>query len=133
VALYLALPSKLTVGPRWLLPSLEGMLLMGLAISTPYRHHTQSPGRRRTSIGLIAVVTAANFVAEGLLIHYLLKGGGTGGRALVLSAAQIWFTNVTVFGLRFWEVDRGGPIYAPLPSPARLTFSFPRWAPRSHR
>jgi hypothetical protein len=26
---------------------------------------------------LIAVVTAANFAAEGLLVHYLLKGGGT--------------------------------------------------------
>jgi hypothetical protein len=109
VVLYVALPSRLTVGPRWLAPCLEGLLLFGLAISTPYRHHSQSPVRRRMSIGLIAVVTAANFAAEGLLVHYLLKGGGTGGRALVLSAAQIWFTNVAVFGLWFWEIDRGGP------------------------
>jgi hypothetical protein len=72
------------------------LLLFGLEISTPYRHHTQSPVRRRISIGLIAVVTAANFAAEGLLVHYLLTGGATGGRSLVLSAAQIWFTNVAV-------------------------------------
>jgi hypothetical protein len=99
VVLYVALPARLTVGPRWLVPSLEGVLLFGLAISTPYRHHTQSPVRRRIAIGLIALVTAANFAAEGLLVHYLLRGNTTGGRTLVLSAAQIWFTNVAVFGL----------------------------------
>ena len=79
--LYVALPARLTVGPRWLVPSLEGVLLLGLAVSTPYLHHTQSPVRRRVSIGLIAIVTAANFAAEALLVHYLLKGGGSGGRA----------------------------------------------------
>jgi hypothetical protein len=68
VALYVALPTRLTVGPHWLIPSLEGVLLFGLAISTPYRHHTQSPVRRRMSLGLIAIVTAANFTAEGLLV-----------------------------------------------------------------
>jgi hypothetical protein len=75
VVLYVALPTRLTVGPRWLVPSLEGVLLFGLVISTPYLHHTQSPIRRRISIGLIAVVTAANFTAEGLLVHYLLRSG----------------------------------------------------------
>jgi uncharacterized membrane protein len=130
--LYAALPSRLTVGPRWLLPSLEGVLLLGLAISTPYRHHTQSPVRRRMSIGLIAVVTAANFAAEGLLVHYLLKGGGSGGRSLVLSAAQIWFTNVAVFGLWFWEVDRGGPHMRTAPEPRAPDFLFPQMgAPES--
>jgi hypothetical protein len=65
VVLYVALPSRLTVGPGWLVPSLEGLLLLSLAISTPYLHHTQAPARRRLSIGLIAIVTAANFTAEG--------------------------------------------------------------------
>jgi hypothetical protein len=58
---YVALPSQLTVGLRWLVPALEGVLLLGLAVSTPSRHHTQAPIRRRVSIGLIAIVTAANF------------------------------------------------------------------------
>jgi hypothetical protein len=132
VVLYVALPTKLTVGPRWLVPSLEGVLLLGLAISTPYRHHTQSPVRRRISIGLIAVVTATNFTAEGLLVHYLLKGGGSGGRSLVFSAAEIWFTNVAVFGLWFWEVDRGGPHVRTAPEPRAPDFLFPQMgAPES--
>jgi hypothetical protein len=126
VVLYVALPARLTVGPRWLVPSLEGVLLFGLAISTPYLHHTQSPVRRRVSIGLIAIVTAANFAAEALLVHYLLKGGGSGGRSLVLSAAQIWFTNVAVFGLWFWEIDRGGPHMRTAPKPHAPDFLFPQ-------
>jgi hypothetical protein len=132
VVLYVALPSRLTVGPRWLVPSLEGVLLFGLVISTPYRHHTQSPVRRRASVGLIVVVTAANFAAEGLLVHYLLQGGGSGGRTLVLSAAQIWFTNVAAFGLWFWEVDRGGPHMRTAPEPRTPDFLFPQMgAPKS--
>jgi hypothetical protein len=129
IVLYVVLPAKLTVGPRWLIPSLEGVLLLGLAISTPYRHHTQSPVRRRVSIGLIAIVTAANFTAEGLLVHYLLRGGsgsGNGGRSLVFSAAQIWFTNAAVFGLWFWEVDRGGPHTRTAPEPHAPDFMFPQ-------
>jgi hypothetical protein len=130
VVLYAALPTRLTVGPRWLVPALEGVLLLGLAISTPYRHHTQSPVRRRVSIGLIAIVTAANFAAEGLLVHYLLNGNATGGRTLVLSAAQIWFTNVAVFGLWFWEVDRGGPHVRTAPEPRAPDFLFPQMGAR---
>jgi hypothetical protein len=126
VALYVALPTRLTVGPRWLVPSLEGLLLFGLVISTPYLHHTQSPVRRRITIGLVALVTAANFTAEGLLVHYLLRGGGTGGRTLVFSAAQIWFTNVMVFGLWFWEVDRGGPHMRTAREPHAPDFMFPQ-------
>lgn len=124
--LYLALPSKLTVGPRWLLPSLEGMLLVGLAVSTPYRHHTQSPIPRRVSIGLVAVVTIANFTALGLLVHLLLEPNGAVGRDLVVSAGQIWLTNATVFGLWFWEIDRGGPHVRTRPDPQIPDFLFPQ-------
>jgi uncharacterized membrane protein len=107
--LYLALPGRLTLGPRWLLPLFEGVLLLGLAISTPYRHHSQSPTRRRLSIGLIALVTAANFTALGLLVHLLLERNTAAGRDLIIAAGQIWLTNVAVFALWYWEVDRGGP------------------------
>jgi hypothetical protein len=126
IVLYLALPAKLTVGPHWLVPALEGALLLGLVVSTPYLHHTQSPFHRRLTIGLVALVTAANFTAEGLLINNLLKGGGSGGRDLVLSAAAIWFTNVAVFGLWFWEVDRGGPHMRTAPKPHAPDFLFPQ-------
>jgi len=124
--LYLALPGKLTLGPRWLLPSFEGVLLIGLAVSTPYRHHSQSPVHRRVSIGLIALVTIANFVALGLLVHLLLERNTAAGRDLIIAAGQIWLTNVAVFALWFWEIDRGGPHMRTTPDPRILDFLFPQ-------
>lgn len=124
--LYLALPGRLTLGPRWLLPLFEGVLLAGLAISTPYRHHSQSPARRRLSIGLIALVTAANFTALGLLVHLLLERNTAAGRDLIIAAGQIWLTNVAVFALWFWEVDRGGPHVRTKSEPLIPDFLFPQ-------
>jgi hypothetical protein len=37
IVLYLVLPARLTVGPRWLVPGLEGVLLFGLAMDRPSR------------------------------------------------------------------------------------------------
>ncbi len=124
--LHLALPGKLTLGPRWLLPLLEGMLLAGLVISTPYRHHSQSPARRRASIALIALVTIANFIALGLLVHLLLERNSAAGRDLIVAAGQIWLTNVAVFALWFWEMDRGGPHLRTAPESREPDFLFPQ-------
>jgi hypothetical protein len=30
---------------------------------------------------------------------------------LILAALQVWATQVIVFGLVFWELDRGGPVW----------------------
>jgi len=124
--LYLVLPGRLTLGPRWLLPLFEGVLLLGLAVSTPYRHHTQSPARRRLSIGLIALVTAANFTALGLLVHLLLERNTAAGRDLIIAAGQIWLTNVAVFALWYWEVDCGGPHLRTKSEPQTPDFLFPQ-------
>ncbi len=48
----------------------------------------------------------------------------------MLSAAQIWFTNVAVFGLWFWEVDRGGPHMRTAPEPRAPDFLFPQMGAR---
>jgi hypothetical protein len=126
LVLYVALPGRLTIGPNWL-PGLVGILLLGgLAVSTPYRHHTQSPIRRRASIALIALVSVANLTALGQLIHLLLEPNSLVGRDLIVSAGQIWLTNVVVFGLWFWEIDRGGPHMRTKPDPRVPDFLFPQ-------
>jgi hypothetical protein len=66
------------------------------------------------AIALIAIISVANVVALGFLIHFLLVGGhAVHGRQLLLAGAQVWWTNVIVFALWYWELDGGGP-------PARL-------------
>ncbi len=110
--LYVTLPARLVVGPRWVLPALEATLLVPLILPPRRRHHTDPPWIRGTSIGLIALVNAANVVTLALLASFLVSGGHQDpdlGRELILSALEIWLTNVLIFGLWYWEIDCGGP------------------------
>ena len=45
-----------------------------------------------------------------MLLSALLASHVQDGRALLIAALQVWLTNVIVFGLAFWELDRGGPV-----------------------
>jgi hypothetical protein len=128
--LYIALPDKLTLGPDWLLPTAEGLLLAGLVWASPWRRRSQPrPWRRRLALVLSVLVAAGNSVSLGLLIHYVVRGGKAGGYELVLSGAEIWTTAVLIFAVIYWELDGGGPT-------SRATdrkslpdmFSFPQWA-----
>jgi uncharacterized membrane protein len=109
IALQLLLPKRLTVGPTWLLPVLEGALLVGLALASPRRLEREHRGRRRLALGLTALVSAANITSLVLLSHELLHHGSPNARELIVSGALIWLTNVLIFGLWYWETDRGGP------------------------
>jgi hypothetical protein len=110
ILLQVRLPGKLTVGPTWLLPSLEGALLVGLAATTPRgRADEDHPVRRRVAIGLIALVNVANATSLYLLAHELLHKHVSNGRSLILSGVAIWLTNVLIFALWYWQLDRGGP------------------------
>src|SRR5438445_6640158 len=60
IALQLTLPERLTVGPSWLLPALEGLLLVGMFLATPRQLEGEHPLRRRAALALIAFVSAAN-------------------------------------------------------------------------
>ena len=136
IALYVSLPSKLTIGPVWLLPALEALLLVGLIVAMPNPAVQYSPHRRQFALALTAVVSAANIVSLALLIHYLLKGGKVGGHRLILSGVVLWVTNVLVFALWYWELDRGGPVARVLKPDAQVDFLFPqmsdeRWAPKN--
>ena len=109
IALQLALSEQVSVGPNWLLPALEGGLLVGLTIVSPHPAVRYSRFRRRVAIGMIAFVSAANIASLVRLSHRLLHGGNENGHALILSGIVLWCTNVLLFGLWYWEVDRGGP------------------------
>jgi hypothetical protein len=69
----------------------------------------EHPRRRRIALGLIAIVGAANIYSLGALTHFLLHHKVGNGRQLILSGVLIWLTNFLIFGLWYWELDRGGP------------------------
>jgi uncharacterized membrane protein len=109
IALQLALPARLTVGPTWLIPSLEALLLLGLFMVTPNQVEHEHLLRRRIALGMTAFVSAANIYSLGALSHYLLHHNVSNGDRLIVSGVLIWLTNFLIFGLWYWEADRGGP------------------------
>jgi uncharacterized membrane protein len=114
VALQFLLPSQLNVGPRWLVPGIETLMLISLVAASPQRIEDRHRRRRRIALILSCLTGLANGVSLVLLSHYLLRnlhvdGHALSGHALILSGALIWLTNVLVFSLWYWEIDRGGP------------------------
>ena len=131
--------NDLTIGPRWLAPSLELALLIPLSIATAW---TQSRARKASSneqrkmversihwvrllaIFLTAVSTLMNLGALARLIGAMLHGHAGPGQTLLLDAANIWATNVVVFALWFWALDRGGPASIERKSKEKSDFIF---------
>jgi hypothetical protein len=141
LALYVTLPAKLTYGPAWFVPAVELALLVPLMLVAPVRTAAAPPWQRAAAIALIAVVNLANLASLVLLVRLLVLGGGhvIGGQ-LLLGAAQIWTTNILVFALWYWELDRGGPGARQSATHPAPDFLFPQmvtpacapphWAPR---
>jgi uncharacterized membrane protein len=109
LGLYVTLPNRLTIGPTWLFPLLTILLLAPLSFVAPHRHGQEPSWQRAVAIGLIALINAANVASLGLLIYALLHGTKAEGQQLLVAAVELWLTNVIVFALWYWEMDRGGP------------------------
>jgi uncharacterized membrane protein len=109
IAVQLLLPARLSAGPHWLLPSLEGILIVGLSLATPRQLEHEHTVRRRTALTITAVVSFANIYSLVALTHFLLHHNVDKGRELITSGVLIWLTNFLIFALWYWELDRGGP------------------------
>jgi hypothetical protein len=112
ILLDLSLAEKVTLGPTWLLPGVEAVALIGLMAVSPHPRLRHSKLRRRFTMSTIALVSATNTASLILLCHWLLHGGGgtNDGRALIGSGIVLWVTNVLLFSVWFWLLDRGGPV-----------------------
>ena len=124
LGLYVTLPDRLTIGPTWLFPLLTILLLAPLSFVAPHRHGQEPAWQRAVAIGLIAMINAANVASLGLLIYALLHGTKAEGQQLLVAAVELWLTNVIVFALWYWEMDRGGPGARLRPSEAQEDPSF---------
>jgi uncharacterized membrane protein len=112
IVLQSLVPGRLTlVHPIWLLPTLEGLLLVALVVANPHRINRQSRAIRVLSLILVATLSLANAFSVARLAVGLVQGTeGENAGTLLITGAAIWLTNVIVFGLWYWEFDRGGPV-----------------------
>ncbi|HEY3214779.1 MAG TPA: hypothetical protein VGL16_16445 [Actinomycetota bacterium] len=108
--LTLLLPSELRLGPRLLLPILEGALLVALIIGDPGRISKRSSVLRGFSIALVTVLIAQSLWSTARLIDELIVGGPHTNKPgpLLAAAGIVWASNNIAFALLYWELDSGG-------------------------
>lgn len=124
--LEMSLPGDLILGGgwiRWVIPALVVVLIL-VAAASPV---DESDRRRRLGITLAALVTLANAVAIGELVYGIVGAAGFEGRYLIVAALQVWFTNVIIFAVWFWEIDGGGPRHRALAPPVPHEYLFAQY------
>lgn len=110
IAFFWTLPDRFTPLPAVLGVVLELILLLVLIAFAPHRHRAVERWKRALVMIVIGCITISNTASLWLLIQDLLvRSSPLRGSELIGSAVAIWGTNVIVFALWFWELDRGGP------------------------
>jgi len=123
-----ALPSQLRDhDARWALIVVLVTLLAVLVIGDPGRIDRDSTWLRVLTGTLIGLISAVNAVAAVQLVAGIIHVAPFSNNANVLlaSGGAIWLSNVIVFGLWYWDLDRGGAAARARGSGPRPAFVFP--------
>ena len=128
IVLTILLPDAVRVGPRWLLPLIETVLLLIVVVGDPGRISRRSRELRTVSIVLVSVLVLATLWSTGQLIDDLIHGGSETNSASELLAAgtAVWFSNIIAFALLYWAVDGGGAAARAHQLPDHADFAFPQ-------
>jgi hypothetical protein len=122
------LPARVRPGPSWLLPLIEGLLLVAVVIGDPGEITRRSRWLRGLSIGLVAVLVFGSLWATVVLISDLIHGGPETNSAgdLLQAGSVVWVSNNIAFSLLYWELDGGGAAARAHHVQARPDLAFPQ-------
>jgi hypothetical protein len=133
IGLQVGTPHAGRVPVWWLFPVLEFVLLVVIIAIDPGKVDDRSSQVRRLTMGLIAIMTIGTMAGVAILVYDILSSRVLlNSPDVVLNAtnlfgrgAALWVTNVIVFSLWFWELDRGGPAERAAGSGIPPSFAFP--------
>jgi hypothetical protein len=125
IVLTILMPNDVQFGPDWLLPAVEGVLLVAVVVSDP---GTIDRPLRALGIGLVSVLVLSALWATVLLISHLINGGKETGSAdaLLEAGSTVWTSNIIAFALLYWELDGGGSAARAHDLPDDPDFAFPQ-------
>jgi len=106
------LPQESALRLPWLLPAVEGVLIVVLLATDPNGIARHTRRLRRLCLGIVVVLVAAALWATVLLVYDLIKGIGVtdSPTELLASGGLVWLGNNLSFALLYWLMDSGGPI-----------------------
>lgn len=122
---YAALPTKLIIGPPWLLLAVEAVLL--LPVTGKILTGRGIPGKTIRPLLLLLLGTLTLALMLGIILLVSTLPSDTKYAAYLLRAcALLWSSNVLVFGLWYWQIDGGGPLKRHRASHQAADFMFPQ-------
>ena len=127
VALQVGTPKTGRFRYWWIFPILELVALAAVLIRDPGRIDRRTRAARRTTLVLIALMTIGTLWGLAVLMLDILDPNFStvSATALLGRGAALWVTNVLVFSLWFWELDRGGAAERAAGSGILPSFGFP--------
>lgn len=129
IVLQFVLTDQLNILPKFLIGGFELALLVGLHHTYATMAELRSRARRLVGISLTAIVTVANLLSFWFLFINLIYGSlHLNGQQLIVSAINIYITNIIIFGLWYWQLDGGGPGGRGTHQPP-VDFLFPQMTP----
>jgi hypothetical protein len=128
IVLTLLLPEGLRLFPQWLIPAIEGVLLVALVAGDPAKLDRRATQWRWLSITLVAVLVTSSLLGTGKLIDELINGGKDTDSAgdLLAAGAIVWVANNISFSLLYWALDSGGAAARAHRVRAYPDFAFPQ-------
>jgi uncharacterized membrane protein len=124
--LYVGMPHRGRLPGWWVGPVLQLLLLGVLIAQDPGRIDRRSATMQRLMVALLFVMTTGTVVAVVVLAYDILVAvKGVTATVLLGRGAAIWFENVIVFSLWYWQFDRGGPAERAAGAPIPPSFAFP--------
>lgn len=111
LAIVAELPERLRLLPSWASYLVAFVVLapvVAVAITAPKRTWLQA---ERIAVFLFFVAATSMTLANlaNLLIAMIRRSSEIGGLQLLSSSIGVWITNVLMFALLYWQIDRGGP------------------------
>jgi hypothetical protein len=127
MALLILLPHRVRLMPPWVL------VLLGPAVLAPIAAAAMRPAsaswariERGVTFAFTAFAGAANLAILGMLIFDMIRRSrSVDGLQLLSSSIAVWATNVLMFSLLFWQLDRGGPAARATAAPEPPDWIFP--------
>ncbi len=90
---------------QYVIVAVEVALAIVLGLTANFRKSRGRALHHASATVLIAFVTIANFASLAVVVYALIHGTIANGTALLGSAIAIFFTNVIVYALWYWEID----------------------------
>lgn len=109
IAIQLALPDVVTIGPTWLVPFIE-LIGIPIVLGIIFVGRSHFDRARVTMTAFLVLLVLASVMNALLLLISLLNGFTEQGGPLLFAGFGVLIINVLSFGLVYWWIDAGGPI-----------------------